>query len=127
MIRGVGTDLTDVSRIARMLGSRHGERFLARILTPAERQLMDKWQGRAAEFAAGRFAAKEAVSKALGSGIGATLSFLDMEIMPDSRGRPLCRLSERARAANGVGEGDRIHVSISHAGSFAVAFAVWEQ
>lgn len=127
MIRGIGTDLADLDRIWRMLDSRLGERFLSRVLTPAERRMMAGRTRRSVEFAAGRFAAKEAVAKALGCGIGALLSFQDVEILPDDGGRPACRLTERARAANGVGAGDRIHVSISHAGGFALAFAVWEQ
>lgn len=127
MIRGIGTDLADLARIEGLLDGPLRERFLKRVLTPAERRLLEDRPLKVAELLAGRFAAKEAVAKALGCGIGASLGFHDIEILPDAGGKPVCRLTDRARAANGVGEGDRIHVSISHAGGMAAAFAVWEQ
>ena len=78
----VGVDIVEVERIAKAL-ERFGDRFLARIYTPAE---VDHCRGRVAELAA-RFAAKEAISRALGTGIYG-LSWPEMEILPDPLGQP---------------------------------------
>lgn len=130
MIKGIGTDITDMRRMGRIVGdgveAGVGERFLKRIMTDNELVLLAKRPRRRTEFAAGRFAAKEAVSKALGCGIGGALGFMDMEIMPDRLGKPECRVSLRSRQALGLAEDDRIHITISHSDGYAVAFAVWE-
>lgn len=126
MIRGIGTDLTEVGRVARMLEGQAGERFLLRVLTEEERTLAAKRASRLAEFAAGRFAAKEAVAKALGCGIGGSLGFQDITVAADECGKPVCRLSERSGKLLGVGASDRLHVSITHTGAMASAFVVWE-
>lgn len=131
MIIGIGTDLLELERIRRILEQPHGGRFLERVLTPEERGHAEGRQGRRRlEFVAGRFAAKEAVSKALGCGIGRELGFQDMHIVPDPSGRPVCRLSEAAleRLQQLLQEGSvRIHVSITHSESMASAYAVAER
>lgn len=131
MILGVGTDLTEIARIAKILGQPEGSRFLERILTPAEHALAESRRGRLAEFAAGRFAAKEAVAKALGCGIGRLVGFRDIEVLPDAAGRPVCVLSPEARdrlgfAAPQGSAGPLIHLSITHSETAAAAFAVVE-
>jgi len=131
-IAGIGHDLVSVARLERVLQGRHGQKFLERVLTPREREYArerfgEKKTGRWAEFAAGRFAAKEAVVKALGCGIGEGAGFHDLEIMPDGAGRPLCALSDRSERRLGLApEGYRIHLTITHAGEYASAFAVVE-
>lgn len=128
MIIGIGTDIVEIARIARILESGAGSRFLRRILTGAELDLVrGRPAERLAEFAAGRFAAKEAAAKALGCGIGGKAGFHDLEIAPAPAGRPECRLSGKARAAVGFRDGDRLHLSLSHSDGHAVAFAVWER
>jgi holo-[acyl-carrier protein] synthase len=128
MIVGIGMDILEISRIARILDKPMADRFLRRILTPAELDLAGKKQARLAEFAAGRFAAKEAVAKALGTGIGTCVGFEDIEVMPDQQGRPVCTVSEAAWRR--IGHDPicmKIHVTITHSEHTAAAFAVLEQ
>ncbi len=116
-----GVDIVEVSRIEGVL-ARHGQRFLDRIYSPLEVAVS---RGRAGELAA-RFAAKEAVSKALGVGIFGSdgLSWREVEVLPDRRGRPLVYLYGRALTRSlelGIAE---LAVSLSHDGGLAVAMVV---
>lgn len=124
MILGVGTDLCAVDRIERALES---PRFAERTLTPRERERLERLcPERRAEFAAGRFAAKEAVAKALGTGFSG-FGFREIEVMPDALGRPTVCLSGGAQARlSELSDCARAHVSISHDGGLALAFAVIE-
>jgi holo-[acyl-carrier protein] synthase len=116
-----GVDIVEVSRIEGVL-ERHGQRFLDRIYSPLEVAVS---RGRAGELAA-RFAAKEAVSKALGVGIFGSdgLSWRDVEILPDRRGRPLVYLYGRALARSRELEISELAVSLSHDGGLAIAMVV---
>lgn len=126
MIKGLGVDLVEVGRI-QWLWRRWGERFVRRVLTPAERSGCPAGDGpAAARYLAGRVAAKEALFKALGTGLAEGISWQDVEIRPDGRGSPCARLAGVARArAEAVGA-DAVHVSISHARGQAVAVAILE-
>lgn len=126
MIVGIGTDLVEIARMRKVLEQTTGDRFLERILTPQERVLALQRKGRMAEFAAGRFAAKEAIVKALGCGIGKQVGFQDVEVLPDALGKPECRISEEALKRAGQGNGIRIHISITHTESMASAYAIAE-
>lgn len=118
MIRGVGTDVIGLARIQKALES---PRFFERVYTPAEREgMLSLCHERKIERAAGLFAAKEAVAKALGVGF-THFGFSDIEILPDAAGRPVATLYGNARR-----EG-RVHVSIAHDSGVATAFAVWEE
>ncbi len=123
---GIGTDIVEIPRVRQLLAQPTGERFMQRVLTPAEKRLADERQGRLAEFVSGRFAAKEAVVKALGCGIGRQVGFHDLEVMPDALGKPECAISAQARERTGLSDGARIHVSISHCDGHAVAYALIE-
>ena len=119
----VGVDLVEIPRIERVL-ARYGDRFLERVFTPAERVYA---RGRVPELAA-RFAAKEAVSKALGVGVRMLapdgIGWREVEVLGDWRGRPQITLCGRAaeRAAElGLTEWA---VSLSHTREYAVAFVV---
>lgn len=127
MIAGIGTDIVEMKRIRSLLEGRSGDRFLRRILTEAEYQAATGRPDRIAEFAAGRFAAKEAIVKALGCGIGESAGFQDIEILADRKGKPECRLSEQAKKQLGLTASDRILISITHSEASAVAFAIWER
>jgi holo-[acyl-carrier protein] synthase len=129
MIVGIGLDIVDLRRMEAVLDGRAGERFAARVLTDAERERCSALpKRRAAEFAAGRFAAKEAVAKALGCGIGAAVGFRDIEVLPDPAGRPVCRLSAEAWLRLGLAaERYAIHVAITHERNAAAATAIVEQ
>jgi len=118
-----GVDLIEIARVERML-SRYGDRFLARVFTPAE---ILYCRGRTAELAA-RFAAKEAVSKALGVGLRMIardgIHWQDVEIVGDPRGKPLVRLYGRAaQRANELGLAEWA-ISLSHSREHAIAFVV---
>ncbi|NQX62446.1 holo-ACP synthase [Paenibacillus qinlingensis] len=127
MIIGVGTDLIEIERIGKMLESSSGDRFMERILTPAERDLAQKRRGRLAEFVSGRFAAKEAIVKAIGCGIGKQIGFQDLEVLPDTLGKPVCTVKDAALLRAGLPSSYRIHISITHTGSMASAYAIVEQ
>jgi holo-[acyl-carrier protein] synthase len=128
MIRGVGMDLLEIGRMKKILTGKAAERFLERILTSAERELAYPRKGRLSEFIAGRFAAKEAVVKALGCGIGQIMGFQDIEILPDRLGKPVCSISPEALQRLGyANDSITIHLSISHTESMAAAYAVVEQ
>lgn len=130
MVIGVGIDLVEIARLKKTLGSSSGERFAEKVLTPLERELAELRPGRRVEFVAGRFAAKEAVVKALGCGIGAQVGFQDIEVRPDERGKPECRLSSTALARLGMADPEkqlRIHLSITHTNTMAAAYALIEQ
>ena len=120
MIQGVGTDLCRIDRIARAM---ENPRFLDRLYSPAERaRLENLCDKRRHERAAGMFAAKEAVAKALGTGFTG-FGFADVEILSDERGKPVVRL--HGGAAEMAGDA-QVHLSISHDGGMAMAFAVIE-
>lgn len=119
---GIGIDVVEVDRIEHMLDA-YGDRFIDKVFTPAERAYCEKMSRPALHFAA-RFSAKEAVAKALGTGIGADLEWLDMEIRRRGSGAPELVLSgagERHAEANGI---VRVLVSLTHARDYAAANAV---
>lgn len=129
MIVGVGHDVTDMNRIASLLEGSIGKRFIERILTERERELAVDYRGnRLVHFVAGRFAAKEAVVKAIGCGIGAKVGFGDIAILRDSSGKPVCVLSSDAwRRLELESEHMRIHITITHDRSIASAVAIMER
>ena len=119
---GIGIDVVEVERIATAI-ERHGEPFLARLFTRAERDYCEAHKEPAPHFAA-RFAAKEAVSKALGTGIGGNAGLLEMEIHHDDAGAPLVRLTGAAEAFardHGIHE---IQISLTHTRHYAAANAI---
>lgn len=122
MILGTGIDIADTRRIEK-IHSRYGERFAGKILTPAELRAMPE---NAIPYLAGRFAAREACAKALGTGFSQGVNWLDMEIINDPSGRPLLALSGvAAKVADKLGV-RRVHLSISHERDYAVAMVILE-
>ncbi len=114
----VGVDLIEVPRIARAV-ERWGERFLRRVYTANEIALCD---GRIPELAV-RFAGKEAISKALGTGLMG-IDWTEMEILADFRGKPIVRLLGRARKrADELGL-NRWAISLTHTKDYAMAMVV---
>ncbi len=121
-IVGHGIDLIECGRIAKVLEN-HGERFLNRVLTPAERQLTDRYKD-PVPFIAGRWAAKEAILKMIGTGWRGKIAWTDMEILPDELGQPLVTLTgETARIADRKSI-TRVLLSITHTDSHAAASAI---
>jgi holo-[acyl-carrier protein] synthase len=117
-----GIDLVDCPRIRQML-RRHGERFLDRVFTEAERSYAESNRNKV-ERLAGRFAAKEAILKLLGTGWRGKIAWTDMEITNSPSGQPQVNLTGQvAEIAKRQGIG-QISVSITHTGDFAIASAV---
>ena len=129
MIYGIGTDICDVTRIAKAL-ERHGERFAQRVLGPHEievfRARRAKVEARGVAYLATRFSAKEAFSKAIGLGMRSPMTWQHCEVVKAASGKPEIRLhgalhdwftSRRLRA----------QVSVSDESSYACAFVVVEQ
>jgi holo-[acyl-carrier protein] synthase len=121
-IHGIGIDVVEVARIAAAIG-KHGEPFLARIFTPAERAYCEAHQIPAPHFAA-RFAAKEATAKALGTGLGAHANWLDLEVVRSPAGAPALHLRGAAAefaAQQGITE---VQISLTHSRDYAAANAI---
>lgn len=129
MIIGIGHDLSDITRIAKILDGRTSSRFLERVLSAGEREQAALYSGeRLHQFTAGRFAAKEAVVKAFGCGVGNIIGLTDIEILRGSLGKPECSLSAAAWERLGLSpESVRIHVTITHERKLASAFVVAER
>lgn len=126
MVVGLGIDVLAIARMEDVV-QRHGNLFLERILTPAELVRAPRNHWAKMTYYAGRWAAKEAVSKALGTGIGVYCGWLDIEILPDDLGRPRLTLSgAAAETARKIGA-DSWHLSISHESAIAAGCAVAER
>lgn len=110
----LGIDLVKIARIQKAI-NRHGELFLKKFLDKEEIE-----NSKNISSIAAKWAAKEAVSKALGCGISAKLGFLDIKIRKSETGAPFALLSEKAAKEFGI---QRVHLSITHDGEYAVAAA----
>lgn len=116
MIKGHGIDIEEISAIERAY--QRNARFAAKVLTPAEQERFETLgPKKKMEYLAGRWSAKEAFSKAWGTGIG-KLSFQDIEILNDEKGAPICTQSPFA---------GKVWVSISHAGNLVQASVILEE
>jgi holo-[acyl-carrier protein] synthase len=117
-----GIDLVDFPRIAEMV-ERHGDRFINRVFTAAE-QAYARSNRNTVEKYAGRFAAKEAILKLLGTGWRGKIAWTDIEVINDGAGRPEVTLSGEVRAiADRLGI-THVSISITHTANFAIASAV---
>lgn len=114
----VGIDLIETDRVRKVL-EKHPERFIRRVYTPAEAAFC---RGRVPELAA-RFAAKEAVMKALGTG-ARSVAWRDIEVLPDRRGKPLVYLYGGAKRRAEVIGLEAIDISLTHLAEFAMAAVV---
>jgi holo-[acyl-carrier protein] synthase len=122
-IIGIGTDITECDRIARMI-RRHPDSFVPRVFTDAEIAYCSRGKRQSAEHFTGRWAAKEAILKALGTGWSSGITWRDIEILNEPGGKPYVQLTGAAAEIareKGITE---IQISISHCTSYAVAFAV---
>lgn len=128
MIFGIGQDVIEIERVAAAL-ARHGERFAARVLGPRELAVFESRRRRSEQrgmaFLATRFAAKEAISKAVGLGMRMPMSWRAVEIVNEPGGRP-CAVANGRFAAFLQGKGLRLHVSVADIANLAVAHAVAE-
>jgi holo-[acyl-carrier protein] synthase len=121
-IVGIGTDIVECLRVGRMI-EQHGELFLTRVFTAREIRYCHA-RKRATEHFAGRWAAKEAVLKCLGTGWRKGICWTDIEIRNDPSGSPRVHLGGAAKdIARGLLVGD-VHLSISHCRAYATAYAL---
>lgn len=122
IIRGIGTDLIECSRIARIF-ERQQERFLERVYTAGEREYCMRMKNPIPHLAA-RFAAKEAVSKCFTTGIGDSLGWHSIEVVKGAREEPLIRLDEQGLALlRQLGAND-VLISLAHTATYGLAYAV---
>jgi len=126
MILGLGSDISDARRVAKVI-ERHGDRFLARVFTDTERARADRRKNRVETYAK-RFAAKEACAKALGTGIRNGVWWRDMGVVNMPSGRPTMKLTggalKRLQAITPAGYEPQIDLTISDEGPMAVAFVI---
>lgn len=123
MIVGIGTDITDITRIEGLV-EKYGERFARKIFTEKEIEYCESFKMKKFEHYTARFAAKEAFSKAIGTGITDGFKFNEIGVENEENGRPFVVL------AGGLKErwGDcKIHISLSHTSTLAVAMIVMER
>ena len=121
MVKGLGNDIIEIKRMRTSI-ERHGLHFLNRLFTQREQDYCYKFQDPVPHFA-GRFAAKEAIAKALGTGFGSQVFWHDIEILNDSLGKPVVMLSEGLMERF---QQPRILVTISHSADYATAVSIWE-
>ena len=124
MIYGIGTDIVAIARLAEM-HRRHGERALARLLAPAERDAC-RAAPTPARFLAKRFAAKEAFAKAIGTGVRAPVLLTALAVVHDDLGKPSFEYSP-ALAAYVAERGLTAHLSLSDEQDTVIAFVILEQ
>lgn len=122
-ILGHGIDIVETSRIRHLL-EQHGQRFLDRCFTPPEQAYCARNPKRYVEHLAGRFAAKEAVLKVLGTGWRGGIAWTDIEILPEPSGQPKMTLTGECQRIAGELGISRWHVSISHIETHATASAI---
>jgi len=125
LIVGIGIDVLEISRLRRSLAE-HGTRFTSRVFTPAEREFCLSRSDPAPHFAA-RFAAKEALFKAIGTGWAKGVRWQDVEVRRDGARPPDLHLSgEAARRCRTLGV-SAVHISLSHSENTAVAAVILEK
>lgn len=119
-ILGIGNDIIEIDRIRDGI-EKHGNRFLDRLFTESEQNYCAKFQDPLPCYA-GRFAAKEAIAKAFGLGIGESIGWSDIQIINDEKGKPEVTFSDRINVGF---NSPQVLVSISHCKTYATAMAIW--
>jgi holo-[acyl-carrier protein] synthase len=124
VILGLGIDISEVNRIEAAIG-RHGRALLERVFTPAEIEYCERYRNRFERYA-GRFAAKEAGMKALGTGWRGGIRWVDFEVTRLPSGQPTLALHGKARELAERKGVERIALSITHSGNTALAQVIFE-
>jgi len=124
MIVGIGIDIVEISRLRRAI-DRQGDRFIRRVYTETEQEYCLKHRDPAPYFAV-RFAAKEALFKALGTGWAFGVSWVDAEVHRNDQGAPRLALSGRAAVLAAELGAVAVHVSLSHSETAAIAIVILE-
>lgn len=122
MIIGVGIDIVDIHEIEESLRE---EGFQRRVFTAAEMDSVQRYRNQA-EHLAGKFAAKEAFMKAIGAGLGQSVTFTEIELLNNQAGKPCITIGGEAKRRFDNCDAKEIHLSISHASGVAVAVVILE-
>lgn len=120
MIVGIGTDIVEISRLAKSL-----KNIKQRCFSSAEITYCDKFLDPLPHYAA-RWAAKEAFAKALGTGFGANCAWLELEVLNDEVGKPSMQITGMAKQTFEKNGGKKLHLSVSHEKEYAIAFVIIE-
>lgn len=110
----LGCDIVEINRIKKAI-EKHGDRFINRILSEEEKEIFKK-RGNSYQFFAGRFAAKESISKSFKTGIVSELTFKDISIINGEKGEPIVYIKNVRR--------DDVEVSISHGRDYSIAVSI---
>ena len=124
MIKGIGIDTIELERVARVL-EQYNERFLGEIYTESEREYFSRWSDPVPRVA-GRFAVKEAVMKALGTGWSRGVRWRDIEVARHPGGKPVVKLHGEARRIFSSMGASEIHCTITHSKDHAMAMVIFE-
>ena len=124
MIIGIGTDIVEIRRIKKIMNDKSNS-FLKKIFTDKEIKLLEERNLRP-EYIAGRFASKEAIAKALGTGFR-EFSFRDITVLNDELGKPIVKLDGNAKKIADKNGKTILHLSISHGDDAAIAYAILEE
>jgi len=124
MIKGIGIDTIELERVARVL-EQYPERFLQKIYTESEREYFSRWSDPVPRVA-GRFAVKEAVMKALGTGWSRGVRWRDIEVVRHPSGKPVVKLHGEARRIFASLGASEIHCTITHSRDHAMAMVIFE-
>jgi holo-[acyl-carrier protein] synthase len=125
MIIGTGVDIVEIARFRNVIERLKG-RFLLRVFTPAEQQFCNKHRDPAPHYAA-RFAAKEALFKALGTGWAKGVTWLDVEVLREQHEAPILILHGEAQKRSKFLNANKVHLSLSHSEQSAIAMVILEQ
>ena len=126
MIIGVGTDIVEIARLQKSLQRASGDLFLQHVFTAAEQAGAPESERQKFAYYAGRWAAKESLSKALGTGLGSRCLLREIEVLRTDNGKPVMTLfGAAAQTAADLGI-RRLHVSISHEHAYACAIVIAE-
>ncbi len=123
MITGIGTDIVDINRIAKLI-DKYDKKILDRLFTETEQEYSESFNYGKYQHYAARFAAKESFSKAIGTGMTENFKFREIGIVNEENGRPRVVLDGALKEKYG---GFRVHVSLSHTDSTASAYIIMEK
>lgn len=123
MIKGIGTDIIDIARIKKILAGDSKKNFIAKVFSDEEIGYCESKHFREIHYAA-RFAAKEAVFKALGTGYRGGMSWTDISVKNDELGKPAIELSGKTLEHFNLKKYRSIHISLSHTKEYAVSFVI---
>lgn len=126
MIYGVGVDIVEIYKIRKIVTC-SGDKLAKRILSMAEWQIYQYKKNRSIRFLATRFAAKEAVSKAFGTGMRQGIAFTQLEVFNDKMGKPVLRLFSQAAVLAQKLALKEMHITLSDTNAYACAMAVFER